>query len=96
MVEQSQSVPTDKHHPLTDQAQKVPRKLPDDMIDTPSDCARWPLLAKFRGEGRDSLLKLYLASDDAAQHAQGVHKIWVGVSACSATLALSLAFVELP
>jgi hypothetical protein len=95
MVEESQSGQANKHHSLAGQAQTAPRTPPDDMIDTPSDCERWPFLNEFRGHGRDSLVALYVASDSAAQHAQGVHKICVLVAACSATLTVWLAIFQL-
>jgi hypothetical protein len=95
MVEESQSRRTGKHPALADPAQEIPSKVPDDMIDTQSDCECWPFLNKFRGEGHDSLVALYVKSDGAAQHAQLVHKIWVVVAAISAWLAVSLAIVQL-
>ncbi|HET8922122.1 MAG TPA: hypothetical protein VFN26_03895 [Candidatus Acidoferrum sp.] len=65
------------------------------MIDMPEDFNRWPFLRHVMGEYRDVLVETYLDSDRTSLAAQARHKRWVLCAAFLATLAVSLAILQL-
>lgn len=65
------------------------------MIDMPEDYNRWPFLRHVAGEHRDVLVETYLDSDRTSLAAQSQHERWVLCAAFLATLAVSLAILQL-
>jgi len=94
MSNPSQTVPVDRSSTSPGPTQPAPAPE-DDMIDTPADFKRWPFLRHVLGECRDLLVSVYQHSDEAALSAQRVHRQWVVAAALFATLAVSIAILQL-
>jgi hypothetical protein len=76
-------------------APAAPSIPPEDMIDMPADFVSWPFLREVLDEYRDVLTQTYLESDRASLAAQAKQRRWVLYAAFSATLAVSLAILQL-
>jgi hypothetical protein len=68
---------------------------PEDMIDMPEDFQRWPFLHNVTDEYRDLVARTYLESDLASLKAQAKQRRWVFYAAFFATLAVSIAILQL-
>ncbi len=88
-------IPSAKASSPANSAAASARLTQDDMIDMPEDFSRWPFLRHVLEECRDLLTKTYLESDRTSLAAQTNHRWWVLWAALFATLAVSLAILQL-